>query len=893
MEAERWQKIKGLFDAALELAPAKREKFLNNACGADAELRREVENLLASSDNVGSFMKQAAIGEVAEILVSEDKNLQIGERLSHFKIIEPLDAGGMGKIYLAEDLRLHRRVALKVLPDDIAADKDYLRRFEQEALAASALNHPNILTIYEIVETNDSRFIASEYIKGETLRRTIQNLSVSDTLDIAVQIAAALDAAHRSGIIHRDIKPENIMRREDGLIKVLDFGLAKLLEKQTENLDTEATTRALVQTEPGLIMGTAAYMSPEQARGKAVDARTDIFSFGVVMYEMLSGKLPFAGDSSNDVIAAILKTEPAPLARYDVPKDLAHIVSKALRKNADERYQHIKDLLIDLKDFKQDSEFEAKLKRNAAPSKNESKAAGKPHAFTKTQNARTTLSTEYIAGEIRNNKLGFGILSVLILAAIGFGYWFFASRSTNIAPIESIAVMPFVNESGNADTEYLSDGMTESLISSLSQLPKLAVKARSSVFRYKGKDVKPQTIGNALSVQAVLLGRIVQHNDMLTLSLELVDAQTENVIWSEQYNRQQTDLVWLQSEIARDVSQKLRLRLSGAEERRVAKNYTTNTEAYQLYLKGRFYWNKRTGEGLKKSVEYFNQAIEQDQNYALAFAGLAESYVIFSGFAVSTPQEAYPKAKAAAKKALELDETLAEAHAALGLELLAYEWNAAESSREFQRAIELNPNYATARHWYGNQNLLYTGRFEEAIVEMRRAQELDPLSLVINTDLGDTYFYARQYDKAIEQLRKTIEMDQSFYYAHYELGMALEMKGAYAEAIAQYQRARGLNNDPRVPALLGHALAASGRRDEALKTLSELKEIAKQQYVPAYNFAIVYAGLKDPDQAFEWLEKSYQDRSSRMTILQVDPFLDNLRSDPRLADLISRVGLLK
>nr|MDQ3042788.1 tetratricopeptide repeat protein [Acidobacteriota bacterium] len=485
-------------------------------------------------------------------------------------------------------------------------------------------------------------------------------------------------------------------------------------------------------------------------------------------------------------------------------------------------------------------------------------------------------------------------LGLLLVAALGFGLWFFGNRPLNSAPIQSIAVLPFVNAGGNADMEYLSDGMTESLIASLSQLPKLSVKARSSVFRYKGREnVEPQQVGAELSVQAVLTGRVVQRSDNLLLSIDLTDTKTGNAIWTGQYNRKTTDLVALQSEIARDVSQKLRLRLSGAEEQRVAKSYTTNTEAYQLYLKGRFYWNKRTGEGLKKSVEYFNQAIEQDPNYALAFAGLAESYVIFSGFAVSTPQEAYPKAKAAAKKALEIDETLAEAHAALGLELLAYEWNAAESSREFQRAIELNPNYATARHWYGNQNLLYTGRFDEAIAEMKRAQELDPLSLVINTDLGDTYFYARQYDKAIEQLRKTIEMDESFYYAHYELGMAYEMKGSYAEAIAQYQKARGLNNDPRVLALLGHALAASGKRNEALKTLSELKETAKQHYVPAYNFAIVYAGLKERDQAFEWLEKSYQDRSSRMAILQVDPFLDNLRSDPRLADIISRVGLVK
>ncbi len=893
--ASQRQQVKEILQSALERPLAERAKFLDEVCGDNEFLRREVESLLASSEDADSVLEQTAVGQAAETFAGENKILQIGAQLNYYKIIKFLGAGGMGEVYLAEDTRLHRQVALKILPETIADNEDYLRRFEQEALAASALNHPNILTIYEIVEANGLRLIASEYVKGETLRQTINNFSLAEMLDIAVQIAAALDAAHRGGIVHRDIKPENIMRRDDGLIKVLDFGLAKFSESSAsagESIDdADAKTRTLVQTKPGWILGTTAYMSPEQARGKAVDARTDIFSFGVVLYEMLSGKTPFAGDSSSDVIAALLKTEPAPLTCFDVPKDLARIVDKTLRKNADERYQDVKDLLIDLKDFKQESEFKAKLERSAAPSKTADTKAYKSASFTKIENARTTSGRKNIVGEIKNHKLGFGIAAILIFAAISFGYWFFANHAADATPIESIAVLPFVNEGGNAEAEYLSDGMTESLISSLSQLPKLSVKARSSVFRYKGKDVRPQIIGKELSVQAVLLGRIVQRNDVLTLSLELVDARTENVVWSEQYNRRQTDLISLQSEIARDVSQKLQLRLSGAEELRVAKSHTQNPKAFQLYLQGRFYWNKRTGDGLKKSVEYFRQAIVEDPEYALAYAGLAESYVIFSGFAVSPPQEAYPKAKAAAKKALELDETLAEAHAALGLTLLAYEWKAAESSKEFRRAIELNPNYATAHHWYGNQNLLYTGQFEEAIAEMKRAHELDPLSLVINTDLGDTYFYARQYDKAIEQLRKTIEMDQNFYYAHYELGMAYEMKGAYAEAIAQYQKARQLNGDPRVPALLAHAFAASGKRDEALKTLSELQEIANRQYVPAYNFAIVYAGLKDREQAFEWLEKSYQDRSSRMAILEVDPFLDNLRTDSRLANLINRVNL--
>ncbi|MCA1557642.1 MAG: tetratricopeptide repeat protein, partial [Acidobacteria bacterium] len=383
----------------------------------------------------------------------------------------------------------------------------------------------------------------------------------------------------------------------------------------------------------------------------------------------------------------------------------------------------------------------------------------------------------------------------------------------------------------------------------------------------------PIAFGNELGVRAVLTGRVMQRGDNLTVSVELVDVRDNKQLWGEKYERKVSDLLSVQREIAQEISMNLRTKISGDVERRFTKRQTENAEAYQLYLKGRFFWNKRTREDLRKSIEYFNQAIERDPNYALAYSGLADAYVLFPGYAVSSPQDSYPKAKAAARRALEIDDGLAEAHAALGLELFAFEWNAAEAVKEFRRAIELNPNYATAHHWYGNQVLLYTGRFDEAIAEMQRALALDPLSLIVNADLGDTYFYARQYDKAIEQLLKTIEMDQSFYYAHYELGMAYEMKGSYSEAIAAYQKARALNSDPRVLALLGHAYAASGRRDEALKILNQLKEIAKQQYIPAYHFVILYARLGDKDQAFQWLEKTYQDRTSRMTILQVDPYL--------------------
>ncbi len=825
MSGEHWKKAKEILGEALKLAPENRAAFLDKVC-SDDNLRREIEILLASSENVGSFMEQAAIGEVAEMFESEDKNLTSGALLSHFKIIEPLGAGGMGKVYLAEDLHLHRQVALKVLPNDVAADKDSLRRFEQEALAASALNHPNILTIYEIVEANGSRFIASEYVKGETLRQRIPNLSIMETLDIAVQIATALDAAHQSGIIHRDIKPENIMRREDGLIKVLDFGLAKMSEPPP--LDAEAETRALVQTKSGLIMGTVAYMSPEQAGGKKVDARTDIFSFGVVMYEMLSGKLPFEGDSSNDVIAAILKTEPAPLSQYDVPKDLAHIVSKALRKKADERYQHVKDLLIDLRDFKQEAEFEAKLERSAAPAKIKSPTADKLATLTEIQNPQTTSSAEYLVSEIKQHKRGFvSVLAVLLVAVIGFGYWFFANRSINSAPIESIAVLPFQNASGNADVEYLSDGITESLISSLSQLSRLSVKARSSVFRYKGKEIEIKKIGQELSVQAVLIGRVVQRENNLTLFVELVDAATEKVLWSENYTRSLSNLVALQSEIARDISNKLRTKLSGADEQRVTKKYTKNTEAFKLYLQGRYYSSRNNPEKIKKGIEFFEQAIALDPNYALAYAGIADTYYNLS-YLHLPPKEAMPKAKAAALKALEIDDTLSEAHTSLALVKTFYDWEWSGAEKEYKQAIELNQNNAQAHEWYG-WYLALVGRPDESLAEIKRAEEINPFST--GWSLGVSFFFAHRYDQAIEQLQKTIEMEPNIPLAHFHLAASYEQKGMYNEAIEEFRKASDMLGGS-TDASLGHAYAVSGKRDEALKMLGELKERAARGELP-------------------------------------------------------------
>jgi len=832
-----------------------------------------------------------------------------GTRLDRYEILSLLGKGGMGEVYLARDTRLDRQIALKLLPARFTQDEECVRRFEREAKAASALNHPNIITIHEIGEIDGTHFMATEFIDGQTLRQQMKQarMMLEAALNVSIQVASALTAAHAAGIVHRDIKPENLMLRGDGVVKVLDFGLAKLTEGPKSAVGADAETLLeKVTTHPGAVLGTPQYMSPEQARGEKADARSDIFSLGIVLYEMIAGRPPFKGANAIDVIGAILRAEAPPLkpALAEAPESLAHqlehIVTKALRKDREARYQTIKDLQIDLKDLKEELIYQAKSRAasqvesgggamsamNLNPGLETDKVAGTP--TNEVSPARTTSSAEYLVSEIKHHKLGAGLALALLVIASTALYFFFPQSHK---PIDSLAVLPFVNVGSDPNTEYLSDGITESLINQLSQLPQLKVIARSSSFKYKGKETDPQEIAKALSVEAIVTGRVTQRGDHLLVSAELVNTRDRTQMWGEQYERPVSDLLAVQREIAKEISGNLRLKLSGAEQSRVTKHYTENPEAYQLYLKGRFYLNQRATEALKKSIEYFNQAIEKDPSYALAYAGMAEAYVSLPGYSVASPQDAYPKAKAAAKRALELDEALAEAHTALADVLFRYDWNFPESHREFQRAIELNPNYATAHQWYGHWYLLAMGRFDEAIAEGKRAQELDPLSLIINRDLGSNYLLVRQYDKAIEVLRKTIEMDQSFPNAHWTLSWAYALKGSFPEALAEYRRGQQLDDNPAQLGYLTHLYAVSGQRDEALKTLDQMKELAKQRYIPAYSFVLAYAGLGEKDQAFAWLERGYQDRDPNMTYLKIDPFLDNLHSDPRFADLVRRIGL--
>jgi serine/threonine protein kinase/tetratricopeptide (TPR) repeat protein len=794
-----------------------------------------------------------------------------GKRLGRYKVRSQIGAGGMGEVYLAQDTKLDRKVALKILPAEVAADRNRMNRFVQEAKTASALNHPNIITIYEIEQIDSVNFIATEFIDGETLRQRMRNapMKLGAVLDVSVQTASALAAAHAAGILHRDIKPENVMLRRDGIVKVLDFGLAKLTEqKAATSVDAEAPTEGLINTEPGMVMGTAIYMSPEQARGLNVDARTDIWSLGVVLYEMVAGCLPFAGSTSTEVLASVLgDKETQPLARYsrEVPAELERIVSKALRKEREQRYQTTKDLLLDLQSLKQQLEFEAKLERSTPPD-------GSGGAIV-TGGGGITISEDRGSPQSEAPELSTG-------------------RPRSRKAVTSLAVLPLLNASADPDMEYLSDGITESLINNLSQLPKLRVMARATVFRYKGQEVDPQQVGRELSVQAVLTGRVLQRENRLIIKVELVHTTDGSQLWGEQYNRQLADIFAVEEEIAHEIAEKLRLKLSSREQKRMAKRHPENTEAYQLYFKGRYYWNKWTAEGTKRGIEYFQQAIAVDPSYALAYAGLADCYGSMTGQGIGlSPAEAFQRARAAAVKALTLDDTLAEAHTSLGLIKLNHDWDWSGAEREFKRAIELNPNYPTPYHWYSHY-LIVMDRFEESLIMSKRGLELDPLDLEMNAHLAWHHYFARQYDQTIEQCLQTIAMDPNFHETHWFLGWAYAQTGQYAKAVDALQEAIALSGgSPEMTAELGYAYAVFGKNDEARKILDELKELSERKYVSPYCLALIYAGLGEKDQALEWLEKAYQKRVAFLIYLGRQPQFDALRSDSRFADLLRRVGL--
>ncbi len=894
MHPERWRLIDELFHAAVELPPNKRRDFLEGACGGDVSLGAEIQKLIDGSDRAGSFIETPpALDETTLALPESETEPLAGLRLGAYKVIREIGRGGMGTVYLAAraDEEFRKQVAVKL----VTAGFDHesiIRRFRNERQILAGLDHPNIARLLDGGTTESGApYFVMEYVQGQTIREycDTHRLTTLERLKLFRTVCSAVHFAHQNQIVHRDIKPANILVTADGTAKLLDFGVAKLLSPIAQAGEvTETISRAL----------TPEYASPEQARGETITTASDVYSLGVLLYELLTGHRPYsvAGRSLIEIIEAICEQEPTkpsmvigrtvtspgasgntgvitPEAvskargsephrlRRELEGDLDNIVLKALRKEPQRRYASVEQFSEDIQRY---FEHLPVIARQDTLSYRTSK-------FIARQKAGVSAATLVV-----------NVLVVLCLAAAGTAYFYFARSKTTA--IDSVAVLPFVNQNHDPETEYRSDGLTESIINSLTQLQNLRVIARSSVFRYKGKETDPMAVGKELGVRAVLTGRMLQHGDELSISAELVDVRENKQLWGERYEGKVSDLLAVQREIAKAISGNLRLKLSGADESRVTKRYTENPEAYQLYLKGRFYWNKRTPADFKKAVEYFQQAISVDPNYALAYAGLADGYALLSSFSVIPPHEGTPKAREFALKALSLDNSLGEPHATLALKLQDYDFDFAAAEREFKLSIALNPNYATAHQWYG-ELLGPLGRFEEAFAEFRRALEIDPLSLPVNWHYGRILYLARKYDESLAQLKKTLELDANFTGAHASLAWVYRAKGNYAESVEEYAKSKELIGESQNAKIMRESFAKGGWQG-FLRVMT-----AENHEIDSFTVMTFQAELGEIDKAFAVLNKAYEDRQSSLQSLKVEPLLDPLRNDPRFAELMRRVGL--
>jgi len=795
---------------------------------------------------------------VTETIEAPKEELTRGTTFAgRYEIIEELGKGGMGRVYRVEDTKLEQEVALKLIKPEIAKDKKTIERFRNELKLARNIRHKNVCGMFDLGETEGVHFITMEYVSGEDLRSSIRRFGqvpIAKSISIAKQICEGLSEAHRLGVVHRDLKSNNIMIDKEGNVRIMDFGIARSLE-------------AKGITGAGVMIGTPEYMSPEQVEGKEVDQRSDIYSLGVILYEMVTGRVPFEGDTPFTVgVKQKSETPKNPKElNTQISDDLNRLILRCLEKDKEIRYRSAEEIRSELEYLE------------------------KGIAITERAVVKKEPKTVKI-GEIKwRNLIVYGGGFILLIVIFLVGFILFTGRQM---PMDSIAVLPFENISGDPDLDYLSDGITENIIDKLAQLPSIKkVIARSSVFRYKGKEINPQVIGHDLGVEAVLISKMYQRADELSLTVELVNTSDNSRIWGKQYKKKISDIFAIQEDITDSIADNLRLKLTGEEIERLTKRFTQDTGAYKKYLQGRFFLNRRTEEGIEMAIKYFKQAIDIDPNYAMAYAGIADSYSLIGTYSYLRPHEAYPLAKKAALQALEIDNTISEVHTSLAAIFRYYDWDWKEAEKKFKRALELNPNNATAHHWYAFYLTIFA-RFDEAIKEIKRAQELDPLSSIINTDIGMILYYARQFDEAKEQCFKTLEIDPNFWKVYLCLGMVYIQKELYKEAIVELEKAIKINPfDQRSLAYLGYAWGMLGRKDQTLKVLDELLKQAKEKYVCAVDIATLYISIEEEEEAIAWLEKAYEEHEPLFTFARVRPTFDALRSNTKFKELLEKIDL--
>jgi eukaryotic-like serine/threonine-protein kinase len=874
MTPERWRQVEHLYHAALARESSSRGRFLDEACDGDTDLRARVESMVEAHEHAGSFIQMPAFEASSELADPAPTMLPAGRIVGRYRVQSVLGTGGMGEVYLAEDTPLQRQVALKILPAG-ARDDDRMRRFQQEARAASSLSHQNVAHIYEIGEADGMHFIAMEYVKGEPLDRRIggRPLPAAEVLEIGIQVADALDEAHARGVTHRDIKSANVLVTARGQVKVLDFGLAKMARAASGDGGRGAATQGM--TTPGLVMGTPDYMSPEQALGREVDHRSDIFSLGVVLYEMATGRLPFRGNSVTETIDRIAHSEPEAIARLnpEIPEGLERVVGKTLRKDREERYQTVKDLLVDLRRLKE-----------------EGVAGGEQSRSGPANSRRVTL-----AGHRPRRVVVYGGIAAVGIAAAAA----LALRKPDASvpavsgvatPIRTLAVLPLEDLSPGPREEYFADGVTDALINDLTQIAALTVRSRTSVMPYKGVRKTLAEIARELAVDGVLEGSVQRVGGRVRIHARLVDARTDTDLWSRSYDRDLRDVLEVESEVSRAIASEVRVKVTPGERQRLASWRPVDPAAHDAYLRGRHHKAAVTVEDLEKAIRDFKESIARDPTYAPAWAGLSDAEGSLAVFGGAVPGDAYPRARSAAARAIELDPELSDAHLAMALVNHNYDWDWAGAGREFERALDLNPGNAWAHDMYAVY-LVIVKRYREAGEQVRRAIDLDPFMLDANDNLGFYFFYTRRYDEAVAQYRRTIALDPGFVMAHRELGFVLGHQGRGSEAVSEMEKAVALSRDSYDLASLGYAYGVAGRRRDAEAIRDELSKRARRGYVPSFYFAEIELGLGHVPATLDWLEKGLADRHALLPYATVDPRYEVVRSDPRYRALVRAMGL--